>query len=58
MAVTADAFREWIAPRVVAIRDFAAAIDAVSERFAGLPNVESRAMSERTEEPRYSKRSS
>jgi hypothetical protein len=58
VAVTADAFRTWIAPLVAAIRDFALAVDAVSERFGGLPTAESRAMSERAEEASYSKRSS
>jgi hypothetical protein len=57
MAVTAKTFREWMAPQVAAIRDFAIAIDAVPERFGALPCAESRAMGERAEEPSYSKRS-
>jgi hypothetical protein len=44
--VPPDAFREWIAPHVAAIREFAIAVDAVSGRHGDLPSVKSRAMSE------------
>jgi hypothetical protein len=53
MVVGPDAFREWIAPYVAAIRDFTTAVDAVPERYGGLPTIESRAMSDRAEEPNY-----
>jgi hypothetical protein len=58
MVVGPDAFREWIAPYVAAIRDFATAIDAVPERYGGLPTIESRAMSDRAEEQNYRTRTS
>src|SRR5436309_14155984 len=58
MAVTSDAFRDWMAPHVAAILDLATAIGAVPERFGNLPSATSRAMGEFAEEQAYGKRSS
>lgn len=55
--VSPDAFREWIAPHVTAVREFTAALDAVAERHACLPSAASGAMTERAEEQNYRTRS-
>jgi hypothetical protein len=57
MAVPPEAFRDWIAPHVAAIRDFAMAIDAVPERHGNLPSARSHAMRELDEERPYRARS-
>jgi hypothetical protein len=57
MTVPPEAFRDWIAPHVAAIRDLATAVDAVPDRHGNLPSASSRAMSELAEERQYGTRS-
>jgi len=51
--VSPEAFRDWIAPNVAAIGDFATAIDSLPDRHGWLPSAASRAMSELAEEHGY-----
>ncbi|MGO9900998.1 MAG: hypothetical protein ACLP0J_15195 [Solirubrobacteraceae bacterium] len=57
MTATPGEFREWIAPHVAAVREFAAAIDATPERHGYLPSASSAAMSDRADEQNYRTRS-
>ena len=55
--VSPDAFRDWIAPHVSAVRVFTEEIDAVAARHGDLPSAASGAMSERAEEQNFCTRS-
>jgi hypothetical protein len=55
--VDPEAFREWAAPHVTAIRALTAAIDEVPERHGGLPDATSGAIGELSDEQRYRSRS-
>jgi hypothetical protein len=55
--VSPDAFRDWIAPHVTAVREFTEGIDAVAARHGDLPAATSAAMSERADEQGYRARS-
>jgi hypothetical protein len=57
-AVNNDAFRDWMAPKVAAIRELTAAIEGVAERHSALPNPNSRAMGDISDEQNYRSRSS
>ena len=52
--VDADAFRLWMAPKVVALQSFTSAVDTVAERHDRVPSVGSRARIELDGEHEYS----